>query len=83
MAEFTITLEGDALEELEEIVADILRNQPSHAIKTPADWLQNYCQAHLEARAKQQLINHAASLTEEDLKSKLGVARIKDIRKNG
>ena len=78
MAQFTINLVGEPLEELEEIVGDLQRENPNHPIKTAEQWLQNYCEKHLQARAKQQYESHAKKQTLGQLKATFGT--LKDIR---
>ena len=73
MAQFTITIEGDELEELQQIVADIKREQPSSAV-TEHSYVQQFVVGHLAQRVADAYAAYVRQRPVAELKAMLGVA---------
>lgn len=78
MAEFTIKIEGDELDELQEIVASIRKEQPGVTI-TEQGYIENLVLGRLRERMKAAYIGHMQKKNLPELKSTLGT--LKEIRR--
>lgn len=71
MAEYTITLDGDELEELKAIVATIKAEQPLSTV-TEQSYVQSLIAGHLRARITNAYVAYVQSKPVSDLKVLLG-----------
>jgi hypothetical protein len=71
MAQFTVTIEGDELSELQSIVAGIIREQPGSKM-TENQYAENIIRGYLQTRIRQAYIGHVQSQPIETLRTKLG-----------
>jgi len=71
MADFTVTIDGDELAELNDIVADINRAQPT-ANMTAQKYVENLVLGRLGERVKEQYAAFVARKSVADLKPLLG-----------
>jgi len=71
MAEYTITIEGDELEELQEIVAAIQTEQPLSKT-TEQSYVQSLVSGHLQTRITNAYVTIVQSKTPTELKTLLG-----------
>jgi len=71
MAEYTIEITGDELEELQEIVADIQREQP-HRKETEQSYVENLVLGYLKNRVAAAYVQYVQAKPVSELKMLLG-----------
>ena len=71
MAKYTVTVEGDELEELQEIVAAIGAEQPQSTV-TEQSYVEGLVRGHLQARLSSAYMAHVQKKTLPELKTLLG-----------
>ncbi|HPD48622.1 MAG TPA: hypothetical protein PLY61_17180 [Anaerohalosphaeraceae bacterium] len=74
MAQYTIEIEGDELEELKQIVADIQREQP-HLNMTEQAYIENFLVGHLRQRVTAAYVKFVQDTPVSELKAMLGTRK--------
>jgi hypothetical protein len=74
MAQYTIEIVGDELEELQQIVADIQREQP-HLNMTDQGYVENLVVGHLKQRVTAAYVQYVQQKPLTELKALLGTRK--------
>jgi len=82
MANFQVSIQGDELNELVDIITSINAENQGEVI-TPGQFLTNVCMNYLTPRIRDVLIHEARTAPLDELKQKLGaIASLKTKQKN-
>lgn len=74
MAQYTLTIEGDELEELQQIVADIQREQP-HLNMTEQTYIESLVLGRLRERLQAAYVQYVQQRSLSELKTLLGTRK--------
>ena len=74
MAQYTIQITGDELEELQEIVADIHRTQPASTV-TEESYVENLVVGYLRQRVAEAYVQFVKQKSTTELKALLGTRK--------